>query len=448
MTPGSPSPGRLAALVQRGRDLDPRHHVHLIVWTLIVISFGSFRSRGEGALLTARWLDGQVLMEIAIWMGLGLLCLYALREGWLDLRRLRFLPLGLLAAFIVFAGASSLYAPSLPYAGFRAAQLCIALLLVLMPGVDKDLLYKALAVYALMNLASAGLEQAPRVGLYEAIYRLNSRFGHASVVGIATAVGGAGLWARWLNRGLGPVGMAGMLVLIFANLATVSRTAIFGMVVGMLAALAFRPRLRGFVAAGWGVLGVAVLELFTGGVSEFLLRGQDRFELVTLTERTIVWEATLRRLPDAGLLGEGLGSTRFRPPVETVGLGHAHNILLEALVTLGLIGGILLVGTLVLWGWRLVAFRHFGHGSWSIRLVDIENLAIFVPLIGFCVLDRGFLALGDPLLPIYFAALRIAQDDNLVLTRGSVAPQRVPRRRRRLMAEAMPSHTKGRSSIR
>jgi len=119
----------------------------------------------------------------------------------------------------------------------------------------------------------------------------------------------------------------------------------------------------------------------------------------------------LERIPSSGVFGEGLGSTRWLPPLEVWGLGHAHNMYLETLLTLGLLGALLLTLILVSWLRKQFLFVFHGHGRWTIRCVDLENLSILIPLLAFSFLDLGFLYLAHTLVPVYFAAMRLTQED-------------------------------------
>jgi hypothetical protein len=200
---------------------------------------------------------------------------------------------------------------------------------------------------------------------------------------------------------------------VAVTFATISRTAIAGMIGAMALAALLSGKLRGYVVASWVLLLTSVVELATGSISNFLRRGQSILEFTSLTSRTEVWAAVFERIPSSGAFGEGLGSTRWMPALDIVGLGHSHNIYLEALITLGLVGALLV--TLILFSWirRQFLFVFHGHGRWTVGVVNLENLSILLPLLAFCLLDRGFLSLADPLVPVYFAAMRLTQEDYL-----------------------------------
>lgn len=394
-----------------------RHWIYLVLWILLVLAMGSYRRRAPGQLWQAGGIDWEIRLQIAGWAILGVFALVGLTRGRLKTHLLTSAPVVWVAAFAVFGMLSSIYSPVPAYSLFRATQIAIALSLVLMAGIDRDFLYQALAAYVLLNLAAAlGDQLAPgwlssRIGSMDGPWRLGSAFAHPSLLGTASAVGAAGLWARWLKKGLSSVGFLGLCLFVAATLGTISRTAIAGMIGAMAIATLLSGRRHGYLLASWLLLVGVTLELTTGLGSNFLRRGQSILELSSLTSRTEVWKAVFDRLPTSGLLGEGLGSTRWLPALDIVGLGHSHNIYLEALLTLGLLGALLVTFILVSWIRKQFLFQFHGHGKWTVRVVDLENLSILLPLLAFCLLDRGFLSLADPLVPVYFAAMRITQED-------------------------------------
>jgi len=413
--------------------VDRRNWAYMALWILLVLAMGSYRARNPGLLWEVGGIDWEIQLQIAGWAVLGLSAALGIARGHFIPSYLRSAPIVWVAVLVLFGMISAVYSPAPAYSFFRATQLAIALTLVLMSGIDRDFLYQALAAYVLLNLVAAVAEQVSPVWFSirtssEGFGRLGSILGHPSLLGTGSAVGAAGLWARSLKSGLSRVGFIGLCLFLAATVVTVSRTAIAGMVAAMALATLLSARRRGYVMASWVLLFGATVELGTGWISSFLRRGQTLFELSSLTNRTEVWKAVIERLPQSGVFGEGLGSTRWLPPLDIVGLGHSHNIYLEALLTLGLLGAILITLILVSWIRRQFVFVFHGHGRWTIRLVDLENLSILIPLLAFCVLDRGFLTLADPLVPVYFAAMKLTQEDY------SLATAQARLRSRRLVA--------------
>ena len=93
----------------------------------------------------------------------------------------------------------------------------------------------------------------------------------------------------------------------------------------------------------------------------------------TLTGRTVVWEAALRKLPESPWLGFGFHADRLL-------LGtHMHNAVLHALFQTGLVGAIpLLAGISLGWFYLLKAFRNLSRVPAGHRVLLIQTAGIFV----------------------------------------------------------------------
>jgi O-antigen ligase len=415
----------------------------MALWILLVLVMGSYRSRDPGLLWESGGIDWEIQLQIAGWAILGCGALVGIKRGQLLPGFLRSAPILWVAVFIVFGMISSVYSPAPAFSFFRAVQLAIALALVLMSGIDRDFLYQALAAYVLLNVAAAIVERAWFPSDADVwFWRLGSSLGHPSFLGVGAAVGAAGLWARWLKSGLSSLGFIGLCMFVVVTFATVSRTAIAGMVGAMALATLFSGKRRGYALAAWILLLGTTVELSTGLLSRLVRRGQTALEFASLTSRTEVWKAVYERIPASGMFGEGLGSTRWLPRLDIIGLGHSHNIYLEVILTLGFLGAILVTLILVTWIRKQFVIVFHGHGRWTLGVVDLENLSILLPLLAFCLLDRGFMSLADPLVPVYFAAMRLTQEDHaLTSARARTAGYRHP------VKTALRGHLRGGSPV-
>ncbi|HEY3880711.1 MAG TPA: hypothetical protein VGM12_19140 [Trebonia sp.] len=101
----------------------------------------------------------------------------------------------------------------------------------------------------------------------------------------------------WLGRRIsGPAAVAGVTVAVAALLLTHTRTALIGLVAGILVAglslFARNARVRKFFAGGAAVLLVAAVTV-AGVVTAWLTRGQSSAGLTSLTGRTSLWSAVL-----------------------------------------------------------------------------------------------------------------------------------------------------------
>jgi O-antigen ligase len=130
-----------------------------------------------------------------------------------------------------------------------------------------------------------------------------------------------------------------------------SRGAVFGSVAALLFALVTSSRLRRY-ALPYTLLAVVVLTaletpaVLSARVTEYLHRGQTEEEFRSMTGRTQVYENGIVAFWDAPILGRGQRADRL------VGVGHAHNSYLEALLNAGILGGIPYVASWIA-GWAL-----------------------------------------------------------------------------------------------
>lgn len=385
--------------------------VALSLWLLVILSLGTYRYRSPGELFDAGGIDWEIKIQIGCWFFLGLVAFIAVLKGRVDRGRLRG-PLLWFTVWLLLGVGSAAYSPAPSYTLFRAFQLATALCLVLAADVDHELLYRAIALFLAINLVVGLPELAVAAGTIGpgGLARLGTRFGHPSILGTAAATGAAGLFARWADRGLTQWEWLGLGVFCFTTLIAINRTAIAALIGAILMVSVLRRRLSVLVAVGVVLFCLVSFEAYTGGVSHFLSRGQSAFEIRSLTSRLDTWQAVIERIRGGGLVGEGLGATRFLPATQTIGLGHAHNIYLEAMVWLGIPGVAVITLLLFSWARRQLLAHRWGFGRWSFHLVDIENLAMLLPLVAFCVTDLGFIALINPLLFVYLAAMRLTVD--------------------------------------
>lgn len=412
-------------LVPGGGDVN---WLALAVWLFMALSMGSYRSRSHEDLLGSNAFDPQVRIKVAMWLGLGALAVWLLHRRRPRLYLLRSLPLAGVLGLIVLGAISAVRSPSPAYSLFMALQLSIVLVLVICPEVNRAFLYRALLGYVVLAVGLAIWSWG--FAVLGVDNRLGSPIGHPSILSMAAAAGAGGLWARWCTSGLPRRWYPVLALFVLVTLSTISRTAIAGMVLAMALATLLSRRTAGFLIGGWFVALGATVELGTGYVSNFVRRGQTNLDLESLSMRTEVWRSVHERLSHPSFLGEGLGSTRWIPVTETVGLGHTHDLFLEALVTLGVIGGLLVILVLGGWLYRQCVFGFHGHGRWTVRIVQLENLSMLIPLLAFCILDRGFLTV-DPLVPVYFTVMMLAQVDHAATSRTLAESLPLRRRRRR-----------------
>jgi O-antigen ligase len=168
---------------------------------------------------------------------------------------------------------------------------------------------------------------------------------------------------RWLNRG---IHLLGLLVLVLAQSKTVWLLSIVGFSILGTYRFAMAPNggLRmGFVAAVFLVVGVffaCLPYLDKGPLAEWYESSPLASNVTTLTGRTAIWAAAMDAWRESPLFGYGLDawSVQRRFQLGLPAAVHAHNQLMQALSTAGLIGALSLLyffAVLSLAAWRAMS---------------------------------------------------------------------------------------------
>ncbi len=109
-----------------------------------------------------------------------------------------------------------------------------------------------------------------------------------------------------------------------------------------------------------GVLAATAITLTTASVGlenvlpkelvKLVSRSGDVNELLTLTGRSFIWDFTLHQIAEAPILGHGHNSseTIFLERFQYFTVTHAHNLILQSLFSVGMIGTLFLVTILVI----------------------------------------------------------------------------------------------------
>ena len=184
---------------------------------------------------------------------------------------------------------------------------------------------------------------------------------------------------RGLMRG---VGLLGIVVLLLGLVFTYSRSAFICVPLSILLMVFFLPsrRLKAALFGGMLVLGLATVLLATiGNVPIF-----DRFfnqDILTLNNRTYLWQALLDHFDPTQLLGNGLGASNILLNNLQVGYRGViattpHNLFLETLYDHGIIGLSLLV--LVFIALAVNLFKGLRNANGEHRILYAASLAILV----------------------------------------------------------------------
>ena len=240
--------------------------------------------------------------------------------------------------------------------------------------------------------------------------------GSTAALGLIMLTAGRLLWGwRWSRVLLVPgVGVHGAVLLLAA-----SRTAVILATVAVAALVAVciprRWLARSLVAvsiAGTTYLvldpSLDVVEGMSRSVTVYLRRGESAELILTLTGRTDLWEAIWKSFQESPLIGHGYFVTSRTGEIN-VWSGPAnrtaHNVLLQVLVTTGLVGG-----GLFLWGLGrpvAAAGRDLGGKRGTVRL------AVFLTVIGLWYMGWGqlcesFMGPVQPEAVVFFTVLGLA----------------------------------------
>ena len=348
----------------------PQHLLPVAVF-LVLVAGTKFRNRDPTASL-ANVLDGQIILELAIFGLIALILGMAILSPSLQTLRLKTTE-RLLIAFVVLAACSVLWSSAPMLTVVRTVQLAILLALGLIAsrvmGASGTLraVGVALTVYVLVCAALAtafpwaqGLREDAQGRVRFSWFAMHSISASTLTAVAILYVLCIALFAPdgWKRRWVGvPI------VLLFLPLGTImvaanSRGPLFALVGTICALLAFRylhpvttltlvatGALLVLVGTVYGVTPESLLAQSTHSdsrVAEMVLRGQTVSEFGTLTGRTELWVGIMPYYFDRPLFGYGYQASRSVLLAVRPWAGHAHNALIQSLMDLGLVGAVLL----------------------------------------------------------------------------------------------------------
>ncbi|MCD7058915.1 O-antigen ligase family protein [Pelagibacterium xiamenense] len=397
-----------------------------LVFLWIVATFGSFRTRDVDALVGQNAIDAQVAFQIGSWVALAaiaaLLVLRRRTVWWVFDGG----PLFWYAGFMVFAALSVVYSISPAFSAFYVFQIAVFVMLLASVGLSAKRLLYWISAYAALNwilvaLGETGLtfgmdwivgaeEMYIRYGGSPGeIWRLSTAIGHPSQLSVVAAMGAVAAFANdpddrtpwgWLLFGF----------LFVTVLATVSRTAIAGMALGLVIVMILQRRTHILVLAGSvAALSVIFVPAAVDDAMEYFLRGQSVDAFASLTGRSSIYEIALERA-QASWWGEGFRSLRADPLIGRYwgeGVVHAHNLFLQAMIETGVLGAImatLCVFSLLYWSVRL-AFP----GKRLRAHARVAPIGICGPILAFSALDSGFVVNLGPFVAAFIAQLMVVR---------------------------------------
>lgn len=333
-------------------------------WALVVFlalsSFlidATFRQRE----LTAQSIDAQTAMKMLVWGASICISIMATPGFFRRLFQADMKWITLIAVYAVFSTFYSL-TPAYTFGGGMAALAYCALAVCVTENLKKEQILQAilagLSVMLAISLAMYAMGSGMAVMEGGAVLRLGGLTGSPNSLGRAASlvllvvgvllIYGEISWTNW--RCWMPAGMA-LACLFLAD----SRTSMAVVVVGFtLYWLRRRPLLALYGAVFAAMVGVFWLTfgLSLKDIATSISRAGRVSDLATLTGRTDIWDVSLNAFWNKPIFGYGFGSTKaLLPEIYRTYWGftvtHAHNLYIQTMVTLGLVGLGLVVTILV-----------------------------------------------------------------------------------------------------
>lgn len=335
--------------------------------------------------------DPFVLLEVGLY-GLVALFLVTLMDGPPRIRRVS-APVFVATAWVVMMVVSATYSPYPVLAVIRAVELIVALSLVRAVGrrADRGQLHHFahwFMVFVAASVIVGILFPMPRFPLQQDRFtwlRLHPVqagifVGVATVLAVLYLLAGAAArpgptWPRWVY--------ALLLLLVGGGLiGTNTRGATLGAGAAiLLVALTTRTGRRKVDAAVLlGVAGIAVALASSAQIAAFFARGEDARRLASLNSRTELWSEAWVFIREQPMYGWGLGATRGLF-LGSLGLGGAHNAIVNTLVDTGIVGCALWLGIVLVVGVLAARVRPVSVGvRWDRAL--ILGLLVFLMVDG------------------------------------------------------------------
>lgn len=311
--------------------------------------------------------DYQNILKMAIWS--GSFVIGVIRSGIVS-GITPSLPIKLLLLFGVISIASTIWSPSREYT--ISTSFAFTSFVLFAVGCARSLTYRSIVVASLGPLAfvtslSLGLLWIvpDKVLLVESaagiqVTRLSGLTAHPNQLGGIAAISlllayvaySERMTARWI-----PVAVAA--VSAIALLESGSRTAIAALPLIALAYFAWRGPVWASVPTAMVVFAAAILFILAGPLTDVAIhvsRSGRAEEITSLTGRVDLWRYVIGEILRAPLFGHGYAASRELISSEWVARNgwtttHAHNLLLQSLLSTGLIGTIAL---LTAFAWQAV----------------------------------------------------------------------------------------------
>ena len=251
-------------------------------------------------------------------------------------------------AFVVLAAASSLWSVGeAVHTGARAAVYAGLALLAWLLADIRDTAWKPLALMAAAGAAASLVTVAvdPATGVdpngdWRGIYHNRNLLAPVAGVGVIAGVRLLGTGDRALRAAGAALGLGSSACMVGAG----SRTAWLALGVGT--GLAALPVLRTLLQRRWDPrrASAAVWAALTAGATALVVVVIASWDTSTFAQRRTIWRVSWEQFLERPLHGHGLAAVwswpEFLDHPERMGLGSAHNGLLEVMLGLGVLGAV------------------------------------------------------------------------------------------------------------
>jgi len=325
----------------------------LCALVLIVASDYEFRARDPLAAFDGS-VDVAVLVEVALY---GLVGIYLSVVHGRPPRLARAAPYRFLATcYVGLMALSVTYAPNPTYAAVRVGQMGVLLALCLTGARVARRAHLHWFAHAYVALIACSVLYGIVVPSAPVSSLQRGRFTwlaiHPTVSGVLMAVATVVVVAYLAAKPRAwpgpvwpvPVYMVALVLVAGGTIASRTRGAIIGALVGALVALFATTvgRLRAERQLAAVLVAVGVVLAAEEPILEYLRRGQNTAELLSFNARTDLWSAAAEAFSARPLFGFGVTASRVIF-YETLRLGGGHNALVNVVVDLGIVGALVWV---------------------------------------------------------------------------------------------------------
>ena len=292
--------------------------------------------------------DWAVLIELAVYAGVGVWALTTIRRRRAMSARVSDPAVSLFVGYGLFMAASAIWAPFPQLALARGGQLLVLVLLMWLiastPSVRRQVLTTMAGAAVVVTTLSIPFGFVIRGDPGRFSWFLLHPIPAGIYLGISCMIMATVLAnrQRWLLSRSARLGVSVLLLVhVAALLATISRGPIIATACGAVIVLwvSYPRHRRAVLVLGLGAIAVVGWAVFEEPLMRFFLRSQDVAAFVSLSGRTDLWAEAWELFKNSPLIGHGYGATRGLF-LETIGLGGAHSMVVELMIN----GGLLAIG--------------------------------------------------------------------------------------------------------